>query len=502
MRRFLTAASMALMTSVALPIMPTSAHAQEEMSDEDRRRNSQTLRQGTARDLGNALNFINAEPQDLNGALNALNNLAAKDIPPFDMSTVLEIRGSVQFQLGNEAAAIRDFVRVLEIDALPSTRLKQIRYNVAQLYFQQENYDMAIRFMREYLSDSSNVDDPNAWYILAAAYVSKDDYRNAERPGENVIKYDKKREKKNYDLLNLIYSELNRNTKRADLLQRMIELFPDQESYWAQLSGVYAVLERQRDAFATLEVAYKAGLIEEEAKIVVLAQYYSELDNPFRGAKLLEQEMAAGVVKRNLRNLKLLGQLWSMSREQGRAISALTAAAQIDDSGELYYRIGQGYMADEEFTKAVEFLDRALSKGGLTANQRGDIHLLRGNALFSLDSETVAGRRRARLAFQESAKYDRTRRAARGWIEYINAIQATLDAQDEVERIQREEQIRQETDRCEANIEVWALLNEGDFTEAVEAGLVKDQKLIDCANFLAGLEDGEEGEAEADAENG
>ncbi len=503
MRRLLSATAIAMATVSIVPLsvggaFGGSAVAQNQ-SDEDRRRNSQTLRQGTARELGNAINALNADPPNLQEALNILNRLASQDIPPFDLSTVLEIRGATNFQLGNENAAIRDFVRVLEIDALPSDRLKQIRYNVAQLYFQQENYDLAIRFMREYLSDEANVQDPNAWYILAAAYVSKNDYRSARRPGERVIQYDTKKEKKNFLLLNLIYSELNLHTERARLLEQMIELFPEEESLWAQLSGVYAILDRQRDAFATLEVAYKAGLIRDEAKIVVLAQYYSELDNPFRGAKLLEQEMAAGTVKRNLKNLRLLGQLWSMAREQPRAIAALTEAAKIDDSGELFYRIGQGYMADEKFREALRNFDLAVQKGGLTTQQRGDIALLRGNALFSLDSETPAGRARARAAFVQATRYDRTRRAAQGWVDYIDAIEETLRIQDEVEQAQREAERERQIKRCEALIDVWELLNEGNAAEAVAAGSIDDEQLIGCVNFLAQVEAGEEAVEEDDA---
>lgn len=469
MRTLLSCTAIALVggfgvsAATAGPILsaPTFAAATAAVQDDDRearRRKGQTLSQSTAKQLGEAFNLINTDPPDYAKALSILNNMASRDLKPFDRSTVLEIRGGVYAAQENYNASLRDYVEVLNIDALPYERLRQIRYNVAQLYFVNENYAQAIKFMREYLEGvGGNVEDANAWYILAAAYVSQNDYRSARTPGENVIKYDKKHEKKNYDLLNLIYSELGLDVQRGRLLETMIEYFPNEESYWAQLSGSYSQAGRDLDAFATLEVAYKAGLIRDEDKIVALGQYYSALDNPYRGAKLIEREMANGVVKKNLKNYELLAQLWSMARNQPKAIDALNAAAQLAPSGELYYRLGQSYMADENYAEAVRNLRKALQRGGLKERDVGDIRLLLGAALFNMDSETAAGRAAARREFVRAQQFSRTRRDANGWVSYIDAIEATLKAQADVERAQAAEARRREIERCESIIDVFEL---------------------------------------------
>lgn len=476
MRKLFTSATVAALLGVvstaAVVVATAPAYAQQNNAQEVQRRQRQTLSESTARVLGEVFNDINSDKTA--EALQKLNNLLQRELQPFDLSTALELRGGLYAQQNNYPAALKDFVRILELDTLPFDRLRQIRYNVAQLYFAEENYDQAIRFMREYLAEEGNVEDANAWYILAAAYVSKDDYRNARQPAERVLQYDKKKEKKNFDLLNLIYSELELNVERGRLLEQMVELFPQEESYWAQLSGAYAQAGRDKDAFATLEAAYKAGLIRDEPKIVALAQYYSALDNPYRGAKLIEAEMQGGTVKRNLRNLELLAQLWSMSREQKKAIEALTAAAQLSSTGELYYRLGQSYMADEQFARAVENLQTALQRGGITPRDRGDIYILIGSAYFNIDSDTRAGRQRARAAFQQAAQYDTSRTAARGWIDYIDAIQNTLDAQDAVEAAQRAEERRRAIERCETIIEVSDL-----------SGGAETKQVRDCRTFIA-----------------
>ena len=108
-----------------------------------------------------------------------------------------------------------------------------------------------------------------------------------------------------FDLANLIYSELNDNNKRTPLLERMVNYWPNEKSYWTQLSGAYSVMGQDRDAFSVLEVAYRAGLIKTENELLTLIQYYSFFDNPYRGALLLEREMNAGNIKRVQKNLIL-----------------------------------------------------------------------------------------------------------------------------------------------------------------------------------------------------
>ncbi len=407
MRHFLSATALgvalgATLTVGSAPVTPAAAQVSEE---EDRRRSRQTLQQRTGQQLNEALNLANEEPPRLQEALAEINDLLRRDLPPFDRSTVLEIRGSLNYQLENVAQALQDYTQVLQLDSLPSDRLIQIRRNVAQLHYSQENFQEAVRFMRDFIQQSPQEATANDYFILAGALIQLEDYQGAREPAETALRLDEKREKRYYDLLNLIYSELGLAAERGQLLEQMVEYFPEVESYWVQLSGSYSAADRIRDAFATLEAAYRAGIISDEPKIVALAQFYSELDNPYRGAQMLEQEMAAGNVERDLGNLKLLSQLWTQAREQDQAIEILTEAAGLADDGELYYQLGQSYLADEQFEQSIRALRQALNAGGLSADEQGNIYTLIGSAYFSLDSETPQGRQNAKDAFRQATRF-------------------------------------------------------------------------------------------------
>ncbi|NRA28762.1 MAG: hypothetical protein HRU11_00755 [Parvularculaceae bacterium] len=500
--RLVSAAALSVaMSATMLPASAALAQDNSEQSDEDRRRSRQTLssRAGTA--LNEALNFANEEPPQTAQAVAVVDKLLERDLPPFDRATALEVRGQLKFQLDDLNGALRDFVEVLRIDALPSDRQRQITRNVAQLYYTQERYDDAIRFMQSYIRDAGAAAEGNDYFILSASYVQKEDYRGARRPAERAIQLDQAangRNKQFYDLMNLIYNELGLEAERGRLLETMVEYFPSEESYWVQLAGAYSTADRRADALAALEVAYKAGLIEGEDKIITLAQFYYDQNNPFRGAKLLAAEMDAGNVKRDLENLELLAQLWAAAREQDQAIAILTEAAPKRSDGRLYYQLGQSYLADENWRLAVQNLRSALSRGGLDDREVGNAYVLIGTALFQQDSDSKEARQASRREFVRAQRYRSARRTADSWVEYIDTIERTLEAQRVVERSQAIERQERLIERCQSLLDVIELggLTDvpeddvqacRDLVERVESGVTAEQ-MVDEAIAAEGEE--------------
>ncbi|MEM1379204.1 MAG: hypothetical protein AAGH41_01125 [Pseudomonadota bacterium] len=506
MRRTGSGLFAALMLTVGFaPVDAAWAQRTPEQEEEDRRRSRQTLSERAGRALNEALNFANEDPPKLNEALATVNELLQRQLNDYDRATTLEIRGNLLFQLDRQDEAIRDFVAVLNLDVLPSGRQRVIRRNVAQLYYVQEEYDQAIRFMQTFIAEAGSEAEASDYFILSASFVQKEDYRGARRPAETAIRLDQaagERNKQYYDLLNLIYNELGLEAERGRLLETMVEFFPSEESYWVQLASAYSSANRRADALAALEVAYKAGLIEGEDKIITLAQFYYDQNNPFRGAKLLAAEMDAGNVSRDLDNLELLAQLWAAAREQDEAIAILTEAAPKRSDGRLYYQLGQSYLADENWRLAIQNLRAALNRGGLEDREVANAYVLIGTALFQQDSDTKASRQAARAEFVRAARFSSARRTANSWIEYIDTIETTLERQREVEFSQAVERKEREIERCNALIDVIELGGLTDVPQAQIDGCRTLQARVAegvTAEDLAREELGpEEGEAEED----
>lgn len=442
------------------------AYAQDENSDEEKpRARSQQLDIAIAKVLGEVFELLNQQPPQTQTALAKLNDLLASkpNMKAYDKSTTLQMRASVKVSLEDYPGALRDFQGALDAGGFDTTQNNQLRYYIAQLQFQLENYQAAIQGLNAWISGARAAGlpvDANAYYLLAAAYtqITPPNWRSAVGPAEQAIAARTEPKKSDYDLLNLIYSELNETSKRGPLLEKMINNWPNERSYWVQLSGFYSNTGKDQDAFSVLEVAYRAGLLSKESELITLVNYYSFFDNSYRGARMMEREMEAGRIARNTKNLTLLSQLWSQSREHKRAIPVLRAAAQSAGTGELYYRLGQVLLADEQYAESEKALTSAVNKGGLGADKVGDAWMLIGTARFSQAGPEDCGKRaKAREAFINAARYPKSSKQASDWVKYIDAINQTNKAQDVLEQKQNEDLRQDQMSRLKTAIQVCRL---------------------------------------------
>lgn len=499
--RTLLSTAAAVSVAFAVGAAPTAALAQQ--CEDDASGPSSTLTPRIAQTLQTVFEQMSAE--QYSEALGALNQLIAQrsdSMKPFDRATTYELRGSVKASLEDFRGAQRDFGVALETNALPPARNNQLRYFIAQLSFQLEDYQGAINGLNRWIQQARQCGttvDPNSYYLLAAAYtqISPPNYRAAVDPAERAKRGAEEPKKGYYDLLNLIYSELNDNAKRTPLLEEMINNWPGNKSYWTQLSGAYSVTGKDRDAFSVLEVAYRAGLLTTESELLTLIQYYSFFDNPYRGAVMLDREMNAGVIKRNQKNLVLLSQLWSQAREHKRSIPVLRAAAGQAANGELYYRLGQVLLADEQYANAERALVNGINRGGMKSRDTGDAWLLLGTARFAqAGPEDVAVWRRARQAFVRAQRYDSARSRARDWVSYIDAVISTYEAGKELERTQILERCRDDLQRIERDSRIRELQNREPTAEERER---EERVLAECGPEAEAARAAEQAEREAAA---
>lgn len=419
-------------------VVSTASFAQDDGEEEEER--TETLNPRIAKNLLEAYEALKEEKYDEGLAmLNALLETHREYMKPFDMASVLQIRGSALVNMDRYKEALRDFKRALELDALPRSQNIQLMFNVAQLYFQQEDYREAIRYLKQWIAA---VDEPNhnAYYMLAAGYYYLEEYRTAIPHAEHAIELLPEPNRRYYDLANILYSQVEAHTKRANLLEKIITYWPSEVSYWKQLAALYNELGQERKSFSTLEVAYRNGLLEDENDIVSLAQYYSLYNNPHRGARMLEQEMEAERVERNVENLELLSQLWGQAREHRQAIPVLREAAKLSDEGELSFRLGQVLLADEQNAAAERALETAINKGGLDDDDRADAWLLLGTARFNQAGPGAKAQRAdADEAFKIAQRFKRTRDTSTQWRSYITAINNTEARQAALEAKQKKE---------------------------------------------------------------
>ena len=115
----------------------------------------------------------------------------------------------------------------------------------------------------------------------------------------------------------------------------------------------------------------------------------------------------------NEKNLELTGNALRASQEIERAIPYMEKAAKKSEKGELWVRLGNLYLAGDEFSKSAKAIEAGIKKGGVKRTDQA--YLALGMAYFNLKNYKAA-----RKAFGEAGKDERSETTAGQWIDYMD----------------------------------------------------------------------------------
>ena len=335
----------------------------------------------------------------------------------YEKALAQQTSGLIHYQQQQIEQAIKLFNLALARDALPLEAAQQTRYNLAQLYLSEQQYDIAIKTIKQWL-ELSKKPTGEAYLLLASAYSADHQYQAALEPAQMALKLLTSPKESHYRFLLGLYFETENYALATTLLEELILKFPTHKEYWLQLASLYSQKNRDKKSLVITEMAYQKGLLNRNDEIVRLTQLLLHLQYPHKAARILEKEIAAGTVKNSQQNLELLATAWFNAREYQKALAPLKSAAEQSSNGELYLRLAQAQFELEQFQETINSLNQAISKGQL--QHPGTAHLLNGIAHYQLDQFE-----QAIDAFEKAIQFDNSHNQAAQWISYLKQEQNT-----------------------------------------------------------------------------
>ncbi len=372
------------------------------------------------RKFAEAQEFIDAE--DYKSALKVLNEVKGrKKLSGSESVQLYRIYGYVYFNQERYKDAIKAFETLLRQEEVSERDKNDTLLTLAQLNFQIENWQGAIKILNDWLAVVQNP-PPEPYIMLASAYYSIDQYKDMIVPVETAMDIARKRDKPVKErwwlLLRAGYYELNDIKKVTEILEILVVNWPKKE-YWTMLSGMYGELNLEKKQLSAYESAYDQGLLVRSAEITTLAQLLMQADAGYKAARIMEKGLKDGIVEKNEGNLRLLSQAWQMASEYEKAIDPLKKAAKISGDGELDIRLANSYLNLSRYDECINSARSGLSKGGL--NRPSIAQELLGMCLFEKQKFEEA-----KKAFKIAAKDKKIQRRARNWIKFIESEQARI----------------------------------------------------------------------------
>ncbi|MES1943358.1 hypothetical protein PC39_04542 [Salinisphaera sp. PC39] len=316
---------------------------------------------------------------------------------------------------GNRGKA-RDYLeQALALDALSAPATVEMRSHLAQLHAAAGDHRKVIETLEPILDDEAAVEELSArtWLALGNAHANLGQWDQAVGPLQRASEAGT-RDEALYRLQLAVAMEAGRLDSAADALRRLLELAPDNKTYWMQLAAVHSQRGAHPEAVAALEVARHKGMLTtpEDRLQWVRAQLAS--GNPFDAARRLGDWMQAGDVPVNGDTWRLLATAWTEAEEIAKAVDPLRRAADATGDPQLYAQLGQLHMDLAQWQRAAAAFDRALA-GGL-GERAGPVLLSQGLAYYQQQRT-----QQARAAFERARRHGRVAHLAEQWVRFLEA---------------------------------------------------------------------------------
>ncbi len=334
----------------------------------------------------------------------------------YELAQIWNTLAFAYYTLEDLPNTIAAYENVLKQGTITEALEQSVLRALFQLYYSQEKYAKAIRFIEKW---EALRDEPDAGvtFIKATAYYQMEDYRNALKYAlkvEEIANAQGKTIKENWWYLQVVlFNELKDTDNMLVVLEKLILHYPKKQ-YWMHLAGIYSEKGWDDKALSAYYAAYIQGMFERESEVVMLAQRLLNAEVPNEAAMVLEKGFKDGIIEENEKNLKLLATAYTMAQEMGKAIDAWRDAAKFSKDGELYYRLAQALANEDRHKEAVEAYQKALDRK-VKSKDLADVNFWHGISLMQLERWDQATK-----AFRAAARADKKMaKQARQYIRYI-----------------------------------------------------------------------------------
>ncbi|MEO0412928.1 MAG: hypothetical protein AAF221_13935 [Pseudomonadota bacterium] len=412
--------------AIDVPGTPLSSAAQAQEKKKTRR--SQIIKnEKLIKAMNGALEMLNEEK--IPDAFNQLQKAPPMaELSSYERAKLYQFRGQLHAQLDRYPAAIKDWEAMLREPEVSPTEADSIRFNLAQVYMVEGQYDRAIGILENWRK-TAEVVRANQEFLFCQAYLQTEKFKKALTPCQATLsKADAEglERRENWVVANVVaYQQDNQFPPATDLLKWLITNYP-KEQYWKQLSGMYSQRGMEKEELASFEIAYAQGFLDTESEVKRMAQLYQFHGMPIKSVDVINKGIKDGYLKKDKEMMELLGGSYQLARETDDAKNPLAEAArkaaqsaekkERKDAGKLWERVAQLYIVSEEWDKAAKALASAQRAGGLSNPYRTKVY----EGMSLTYSSKYQSARKTFAAAKKLAKNDKDRKQINGWLAFVD----------------------------------------------------------------------------------
>jgi len=335
----------------------------------------------------------------------------SRKLNPTERAKVQQFLGNVAVYKSDLPGAAKHLSQALDLGGLDLASDQQVTFQLASLYAQIGDFPKAMQTLERWFK-AAQEPTPEAFYLKAVILIQMQRLEEAVVAAEQAVAVTPNPREGWLSLLAHSYYLVKNFAKMASTLETLVARVPTKKSYWILLSAAYFELDRDEEARAIVQLAYRQGLLDQDREIRALARLLLANGLPYEAATVLEQGMAKAVVPSQEDSYELLTNAFLQAREGERALEPLTKGAEISEDAQLYMLLGKVHLQRDRFEEAVAALNQGLAKA--KPDQRGRVYLLIGVAQLGANRLDDAER-----AFRSARADEKTRTEADSYLKFV-----------------------------------------------------------------------------------
>jgi len=397
---------------IQLPIVTDVQAAGAEETQKKEKRKNRLVGPSVGKKMGKAFEAYNLESADGSNVETAINLLldinAKKD---YDKAYLGLFIGKLYAQTGEETKAIDYIKKAVATDLLNEPDHESGIKLLADLQFQSKQYKDAIANYHAWMEFTGKA-DAVIWMKVAQSSLQLKSYDKVVSAADNAIAaLGDKKNKDPYILKLNAYYERKMFKECVDVLETVVQIFPEVVLFWTQLGQFYAMVEDFPKSLATIDLAYKQGYLDKSSQVEMLSNLYAQSEMPFKAASILEKHIDSGLVKRDDKNIKTLANYYHAALEINKAAGYYGELAKMTNDAKHYSKQGMLLNQDEQFSKGIVALKKALDVG---VKNEGRLYQSIAESYYYLGKY-----KQAYVYIQKAMKEPKSRKAAKGWAVFI-----------------------------------------------------------------------------------
>lgn len=321
--------------------------------------------------------------------------------------------------------AIEFYKQSLTAQGLSPIANREMLRELAQVYLLRKDYASAVQRLQQALAIDL-VADVADYLLLARAQHHLGNYVDVVATLDAMRQAGLTPDTQQMRQALALYYRAGAYAQCEELLQRLVELQPDDAQHWHLLAAVYLQQDKKKQALDQLTLARDKRIPFSERDILLLANLQAVNNNPYGAAQTLQSALAQGEIPASSASYRKLFEFWLQAREQDKARVALEQATKMSRDTELYLYLAQLQMEQQQFQQMHRTMLDACTE------QLADQYVGRANLLLGISQLKLGDEASARRSFINASLVGGVNAQAGQWLTFMNAAPAT---EDETQRI-------------------------------------------------------------------